>query len=131
MSFLNLGRTACLIRITRVEIQVGDLSSPTPAFTYSKEYRGETICEAGKPFDEVGFEYERHITKTEIDDIRKGKMPIHIFGYVKYADIFGFFHTKGWCLRAVWDAGVPFFHVVGGRPYNYRTKDKASEDQRL
>jgi hypothetical protein len=131
LGFLNLGASSCLIRASRVEIFFGKDLPPAPTFSYSKEYVGETPCGTSNTGDKIGYELDRHMTKEEIKGVKNGEIPINVMGYVKYVDIFGFIHTKGFCIRATYDEVGPYWQIVGGAPYNYRWKDRVSEDQRL
>ena len=124
--FANVGRTSAIIKEIRGEI-VLDTLPEVPAFTYSPiRRRGEIIVRPDTITDPFAFEYSRNLTPDEMDKFGVGTRTIFLFGYVKYADAFGFLHTKGFCFLC--RLGKPPIELAGGRSYNYSRSEKILDE---
>jgi hypothetical protein len=110
---------------------LGKSLPPVPTFTYADEIKGETIYESNVRNSPIGFEHNKHLTRADVTAARDGTVPINVFGYIKYVDVFGYVHTKGFCLRTGFQGGKPYVHTVGGKAYNYRRVERATPDDTL
>jgi hypothetical protein len=118
--FINVGRTAAVIKEVRGELFFGAQFPREPAYTYSQARRSENLIRPEKKTPEQKFEYSRSFTVGEIELIKERKVNVLFFGYVKYADIFGRQHTKGFGLVC---RGTNKFQNWGGPGYNYLKSD--------
>lgn len=136
LAFVNLGKSTCVIRAQRIEISIGEAIPPVPTFAYAKEIIGETLAKADTNIGMAAYYYDRHLTPEERGGIFRGEIPVNVFGYVVYADIFGARHKKGFCIRSkreqVFDGSWQWrANVVGGAAYNYRKRTKGSANFRV
>jgi hypothetical protein len=124
--FANVGRTSGIIKEMRAEI-VLDVLPTVPTFTYSQvRRRGEIIVRSDTITSPTVIEYSRNLTRDEIDEFAVGTRPIFLFGYVKYADAFGFLHTKGFCFQN--RLNKPPIELAGGRSYNYSRSERIPDE---
>ena len=119
--FFNIGRTSAIIKEIRGELLLGAQFPAETAYTYSKVRRGEIVARPEKRNVEQLFEYNRNFTAVEIELIKERKVGVLFFGYVRYNDIFGRLHTKGFGFIC---RGPNKFQPWGGRAYNYIRSEK-------
>lgn len=130
LKFANVGRTSCIIKAIRTEISIGDDLPGIPKFIYSAELIGDIVSRPDMQTETITFEFNRNLTVDEINYIGVGTTPVYIFGYVRYADIFGFLITKGYCFQ-VRRGPNGFIRIAGGGAYNYRKYKKATPNEAL
>jgi hypothetical protein len=122
--FMNIGRTTGIIKEIRGELFFGTHFPREPAYAYSQVKRGDIMARPEKKTAEQRFEYSRNFTTGEIELIKERKVGVLFFGYVKYNDVFGRLHTKGFGLMC---RGLNKFQAWGGRGYNYIRSEEAAE----
>jgi hypothetical protein len=126
MKFLNVGRSAGVLKEVRAEIAIDSIPA-SPTFSYSPiRRRGEIIIRPDKETDIFSFEFSRNLTTQEIDEFGVGTRPFFIFGYIKYADAFGYLHTKGFCFKIRLHRGP--IELAGGNAYNYSRSEKMPDE---
>jgi hypothetical protein len=121
--FINVGRTTAVIKEIRGELLLGTQFPREPTYNYSQAKRAELVAMPEKKTVEQRFEYDRNFTAVEIELIKERKVGILFFGYVKYSDIFGRQHSKGFGLIC---RGPNKFQAWGGPSYNYARAEIAN-----
>jgi len=133
--FHNIGRTPAILERWCTVLYLGaKLPYPAPivqatAFEAKTPIRGGEWYPPGtdKQFPAgLTCEYERSITETEVDAIKKGELFFFLYGYVIYRDFFGFVHEKRFCFKSF----LKGLGVYGGEAYNYE-KSKRIPKERL
>jgi hypothetical protein len=125
IKFFNVGRSYGIIKELRAEISL-DKIAPVPTFTYSPiQTRGAIIVRPDNETNAFVFEFERNLTKDEIDQFGVGSRSFFIFGYIKYADAFEALHTKGFCFKVTLHKGP--IELAGGNAYNYSKSEMITD----
>lgn len=123
--FMNIGRSAGIIKEIRGELFLGIQLPREPMYSYSQVKRGDIVVRTEENTVEQRFEYNRNFTTVEIELIKERKIGVLFFGYVKYADVFGRLHTRGFGYIC---RGPKIFQAWGGNGYNY-TRSETAPDQ--
>ena len=123
ITFGNFGKTIGIIRAIRIELLLGDLPKK-PTFDTSLEIPGYVIARTDKQTDPLDFGRPRPMSPQELEGIRDGTRKVHVFGYVKYTDIFGRLHEKGFCFRMHITGPHQGSEVTGGKVFNYAKSKK-------
>jgi hypothetical protein len=74
-----------------------------------------------------GIGLKQKINAATFNDIQSGKLKPFLFGYIRYADVFEYLHTEGFCFRYTQigiDQAASQCAIVAGKNYNYSRREK-------
>jgi hypothetical protein len=108
----NFGRTPATLH--EISLQFGTWNERPEAPEYRTKVSLLTVIAQGET-----IKMEPHDLPYELEP---GEGRSFVFGYLKYADIFGYEHTTGFGLRR--HAGSRIWVVSGGPEYNYHRIDR-------
>lgn len=70
---------------------------------------------------------KRKIDADTFRRLQSGELKAFLFGYFRYADLFDYLHTEGFCFRYLTlgiDQGASTCAIVAGKNYNYKRSEK-------
>jgi hypothetical protein len=124
--FGNYGKTLAVLKEFKIEVAL-DAMPEAPSFTYASPRKGDIIIRPDTQTETQYIEAGRTLTPGEVDLIAVGTQPVFAFGYVKYIDIYGLLHTKGFGFKIKLGADK-LIQLHGGQTFNYRKRQKAQPE---
>lgn len=118
-AFRNVGRTPAIIKEIAVMVTVVADLPATPDYTsMTRTVTGPIPLPAGDKTGQWSDHLGRVLSDEESRDLDSGAQFVFLIARIKFADVFGYLHTRGFAWR-FFGKNTENFAAAGGAAYNY------------